>query len=91
MLEFRYKKGGCMLVSAISANLYQAYRSAYSPSAVINNRGSETPTETAFNSLASYPEITKKENETAKIFDSINEWKIFCHKQIANGKLDIIA
>ena len=25
------------------------------------------------------------------VFDSINQWKAFCHKQILGGKLDIIA
>ena len=26
-----------------------------------------------------------------KIYQSLNEWKDFCHSQIAKGKLDIIA
>ena len=31
------------------------------------------------------------ENRSKKVFDSINQWKAFCHRQILGGKLDIIA
>ena len=27
----------------------------------------------------------------AKLFEAINEWKSFCHRQIVDGKLDVIA
>lgn len=31
------------------------------------------------------------ENRSKNVFDSINQWKAFCHRQILGGKLDIIA
>lgn len=72
-----------MLVSAISSNSCQT---------VFNTSNKTTNTDcyvdTAFNSLTSKKAISEKQN---KIFDSINEWKYFCHSQIEKGKLDIIA
>lgn len=31
------------------------------------------------------------ENRSKNVFDSINQWKAFCHRQILGGKLDVIA
>lgn len=80
-----------MIVSAISGS--------YSPVVGVqkvnydkkrDSRRNESYTDTTFNSLAPYRRAGLN-NEMAKIFNSINEWKGFCHKQIENGKLDIIA
>lgn len=66
-----------MLVSAISANSKMvSLNSNY-----INIRGNDNSTETTSNSTGS----------NSDVFKNINEWKHFCHKQIAKGKLDIIA
>ena len=48
--------------------------------------------DTAFNSLT--PFNNKKyapQDDLPQVYDNINEWKNFCHKQILSGKLDIIA
>lgn len=71
-----------MLVSAISYNSCQT----------VFNTGAKAKSgdcfvDTVFNSLNSRKSVSDKQN---KLFDSINEWKNFCHSQIEQGKLDII-
>ena len=82
MISLVYKKGFYMLVSAISSNPVQIVRANNSETTTKGNEANDT----AFNSLNSYI----KRFETAKMYDSINEWKDFCHKQILNGNLDVI-
>jgi len=55
-----------------------------------DSRRNESYTDTTFNSLAPYRKAGSSSDMT-RIFNSINEWKGFCHKQIQNGKLDVIA
>ena len=74
-------KGVYMLVSAISSN-----NTVFNTR--INSRGGDSYTETALNYLNLKDEPETQRNE---LFNSINEWKSFCHEQIENGKLDIIA
>ena len=72
-----------MLVSAISANNNTFFNTR------VNSRGGEAYTETALSFLNSNSQSTS--NKQSKLFDSINEWKNFCHKQIEQGKFDVIA
>ena len=77
-----------MLVSAISAvggyNLksqslnYGSVNASRADSIVANNY--------KVNALQFLPK-----NRNENVFDSINQWKAFCHRQILGGKLDIIA
>ena len=79
-----------MLVSAILANHGSINKNIGTNYYTTNERIHETIGETAFNSLASN---SKKNSGIEKLglYDSINEWKEFCHKQILNGNLDVIA
>lgn len=70
-----------MLVSAISANNNTVFNTR------VNSRGGDSYTETALSFLNSNSQAASKQS---KIFDSINEWKNFCHKQIEQGKFDVI-
>lgn len=76
-----------MLVSAISAN---------NPKVIINNnlplnnsRSGENVSDTSFSFLST--KKSNQDNSITKTFGVINEWKAFCHEQILNGKLDVIA
>ena len=77
-----------MLVSAVSANHFQSNKIAE-----VNIKNEPTQPENngelSFNSYA----LSKKGSSIEKLslYDSINEWKDFCHKQILSGKLDVIA
>lgn len=73
-----------MLVSAVSANSFQTIKKK------VNSKGVDNYTEIFNNSLNPIAK-TLVRNDKAELFDSINEWKYFCHAQIAKGKLDIIA
>ena len=56
------------------------------------NRRNEQIGDTSFNSLTPYN--TKKVTPADKlpiVFDSINQWKNFCHQRIVGKKLDVIA
>lgn len=79
-----------MLVSAISANYDSVNKNTGTNCCASYVRIHETIGETAFNSLTSNG---KKNSSIEKLglYESINEWKEFCHKQILNGKLDVIA
>lgn len=76
-----------MLVSAISANGYNIAIHK-NPNKTQSDKKADKKTDTAFNSLTSN---TNSEKNLAEIYKSINEWKDFCHQQILDGKLDIIA
>ena len=73
-----------MLVSAISSSSCKSLSNLR-----INSRGGENCTELALNDLSSISTNNQSENKS-KIFDSINEWKYFCHAQIEKGNLDVI-
>ena len=47
--------------------------------------------ELVFNSLLLAENAKSVNNEKLNLYNSINEWKEFCHKQILDGKLDVIA
>ena len=82
MVKFTYTKGVYMLVSAVSlTNCQTIFSNDNKPK--INDYYADT----AFNSLNSKKIINERQS---KVFDSINEWKNFCHQQIEQGKLDVI-
>ena len=89
MLEFIYRKGVAMLVSAISANGYNIAIHK-NPNKTQSDKKADKKTDTAFNSLSSQSKHAVNDDK-ARIYGSINEWKDFCHKQIINGNLDVIA
>lgn len=79
-----------MLVSAITMHNYNGYNATNEKTA----RAKDVIGDTSFNSLTPY--VTKKSAsqermQQLQMFDNINEWQKFCHKQILGGKLDIIA
>ena len=80
-------KGVAMLVSAISENFYQAPKNINNTAPV---RKSENVGETVFNSLIA-PSKRSASIEKLCLFESINEWKNFCHQKIVGGNLDVIA
>ena len=47
--------------------------------------------DTSFNSLNSLTKKTPASENLPQIFDSINQWKKFCHKKILGEKLNVIA
>ena len=48
--------------------------------------------ETSFNSLTPYSaKKTASEDKLPYVFDSVNQWKNFCHRRILGGKLNVIA
>ncbi len=83
-------KGVNMQVSAINAQNNNGYNMTNNIN--IYNRYNEQIGDTSFNSLTPYS--TKKSNSNEKlpyVFDSVNQWKNFCHQRILGGKLNIIA
>ena len=88
MLKSIYRKGEAMLISAISANIVTPNTKIY-PCAKVSMK-LENSADTSFNSTQ--PNLKKiQDKKLNEIYDSINEWKNFCHEQILGGKLDIIA
>ncbi len=79
-----------MQVSAISLNGNNGYglinnlRSA-------NNRMNGRIEDTSFNSLTPTSGKSVQAENLPIVFDSINQWKKFCHHRILGGKLNIIA
>ena len=84
-------KGVFMQVSAINLQVDNGYN--LSNSYIYSNRLKEQPIgDTSFNSLTPY--FSKKTSSAEKmpiVFDSVNQWKNFCHQRILGGKLDVIA
>ncbi len=79
-----------MQVSAVNMNT-NGYNMSNSIS-VYNNRYNEQIGDTSFNSLTPY--VSRKSASTEKlpmVFDSVNQWKNFCHQRILGEKLNIIA
>ena len=88
MLEFSVRKGVQMLVSALSAISGSSLKSQnlnYG-SMTVNRAENLLVDNYKVNALQILPE-----NRSKNVFDSINQWKAFCHRQILGGKLDIIA
>jgi len=75
-----------MQVSAIPANSFVNYRLGGN-SLFLNGKNFDY---ISFNSLWD-EEPEGVGNGDSQVLDSINDWKNFCHKQIANGYLDVIA
>ena len=74
-----------MLVSAISTNRVNSLP-------YYGLRANEPADETTFSSLTpSLKEEPIPETKQLRIYESINEWKNFCHKQILGEKLNILA
>lgn len=79
-----------MQVSAINAQGNNGYYMTNNQA--VYSRYNEPITDTSFNSLTPYS--TKKTASADKlpyVFDSVNQWKNFCHQRILGGKLNIIA
>ena len=78
-----------MQVSAISVQNNNGYTL---PINLMNNRLTEQIGDTSFNSLTSFSNLkSMSADNKSMVFDSINQWKNFCHRQILGEKLDIIA
>ncbi len=78
-----------MLVSAVSANYFQSKKTAEKTTVNKKEKPVDNAGDMVFNST---PNKTKKASiEQLSLYNSINEWKDFCHKQIINGNLDVIA
>ena len=76
-----------MLVSAISAISGQNLRSQNLNYGSMNVHKVDNSAVSAYKSNALHVLPSKNNN----VFDSINQWQAFCHRQILGGKLDIIA
>ena len=84
MIKFS-PKGVCMLVSAISSSQYNL---SSNPRSYVNIKGSDLETVSDFYT----PSKTESpECKEFRLYYNINQWKHFCHKQIAAGNPDIIA
>ena len=78
-----------MQVSAINAQSDNGYNMS---NRIVYNRSNDPIADTSFNSLTPY--ISKKalsDDKLPYVFDSVNQWKNFCHQRILGGKLNIIA
>jgi len=74
-----------MLVSAVSSRQNSLL---IMPKSYVNIKGSEAET----GSDIYIPSNTESpECKDCRLYYNINQWKHFCHKQIAAGNLDIIA
>lgn len=91
MVKFSYTKGGsAMKIYSVVNNPNPAYIMSNSRSKY-NTRTTETIGDTSFNSLNTLTKKTPITENLPQMFDKINQWKRFCHKQIMAGKLDVIA
>lgn len=70
-----------MQVSAISSNIYGT--SDYSQTGYINSRGYDAE-------MLLYTYTSATDLSERSLYYNINQWKHFCHKQIAKGNLDFI-
>ena len=82
-----------MQVSAISVQNNNGFMMSNSIGLYNNRFNEQQVADTSFNSLNPY--INSKKNSSVEngpmVFDSINQWKNFCHRQILGEKLNIIA
>ena len=80
-----------MQVSAINAQGNNGYNMTNN-TITHNNRYNDFNRDTSFNSLTPYSsKKTASEEKLPYVFDSVNQWKNFCHQRILGGKLNIIA
>lgn len=79
-----------MQVSAINSVRTDGY-STIDYLSLYNNRYNEKIGDTSFNSLTSNTSKKGFQDNLPYVFDSVNQWKNFCHKRILGGKLNIIA
>ena len=80
-----------MQVSAIHMADNNGYNMSNSIN-VYNSRFNDTIGDTSFNSLTPYAsKKTSQNDKLPMVFDSVNQWKNFCHQRILGGKLDVIA
>ncbi len=80
-----------MQVSAINVQSGSGYNMSNNIN-TNNSRHNELVGDTSFNSLTPYN--SKKVTPADKlpmVFDSVNQWKSFCHHRIVGEKLNIIA
>ena len=73
-----------MRVSAVTLSSQQTFFNTK-----INSRKANKNQSLTSKSLKTTSKTNLKDYE--KLYDSINEWKYFCHQQIEKGKLNIIA
>ena len=79
-----------MQVSAISLISNNGYNMTDNIS-YRNNRLNGRIEDTSFNSLTPSTSKPAPADKLPIVFDSINQWKNFCHHRILGGKLNIIA
>ena len=80
-----------MQVSAINAQCENGYNMT-NKLANYNSRYIDFNRDTSFNSLTPYSsKKATSEEKLPYVFDSVNQWKNFCHQRILGGKLNIIA
>ena len=79
-----------MQVSAINAQGNYGYNMTNNLN-IYNSRYNEQIGETSFNSLTPATKKTVSDEKLPYVFDSVNQWKNFCHQRILGGKLNIIA
>ena len=85
VIKFSYEKGVYMQVSAVSAK---------STTMVFNTKANSHYCDGVSETFSNYINTKSKTISSKKqdeIYDSINEWKNFCHSQIEKGYFDIIA
>jgi len=80
-----------MLVSAISANSVNGGLLTAEKSRYLSVRGLDVPNDESCENCSPNFESIKLEYVLNSVYDDINMWKHFCHEQILQGKLDIIA
>ena len=88
----RKNKGVSMQVSAINIQNENGYNMTNNLSSY-NSRYNESIGDTSFNSLTPYVgnKKTISSEKLPIVFDSVNQWKNFCHQRILGSKLNIIA
>ncbi len=80
-----------MQVSAVNAQNNNGYNMT-NAIALYNSRNKEQMADTSFNSLTPYTNKKAASSDRLPyVFDSVNQWKNFCHQRILGGKLNIIA
>ena len=78
-----------MLVSAVSANLFQSNKINDSAISKQKFNSQDSVNEKVINSTV-VSTASSVSAERLSLYESIREWKDFCHKQILNGKIDVI-
>ena len=79
-----------MQVSAVSANHFLSNKKIGSTLPSRKDSQKDVNRDPVFNSYNTTPKRCTS-IEKLGLYDSINEWKDFCHKQILSGNFDVIA